>query len=167
MSTRESSIRATVFFLVLYLAGTYALANVLTVSRVHTGDLIEFEGGWTTRLTGIKAPAMGTPAGEQAFDFTRRRLEGKRVKVFTYTTDNTAAGIVKDAEGRPFAHILFGPELSTDINALLLEMGLAQIDEAYLPADLVHYREIQAEARAKKVGIWSGTGTNGARDLRQ
>jgi len=67
---------------------------------------------------------------------------------------------VKDAEGHPFAHILFGPELSTDINALLLEMGLAQIDEAYLPAELEHYREIEAKARAKKVGIWSGTGIN-------
>jgi len=160
MSTRESSIRATVFFLVLSLAGTCALANVLTVSRVHGGDLIEFEGGWTTRLTGIEAPAIDTPDGRQAHAFTRQQLEGKRVKVFTYTTDNTAAGIVKDADGRPFARILFGPEKSTDLNAQLLEMGLAQIDEAYLPADLEHYREIQAEARAKKVGIWSGTGIN-------
>jgi endonuclease YncB( thermonuclease family) len=157
MSIRESSSRATVFFLVLSLAVTYALANVLTVSRVHSGDLIEFEGGWTTRLTGIEAPAIDTPAGKQAHDFTRKQLEGKRVKVFTYTTDNTAAGIVKDAEGRPFARIDFGPELSTDFNALLLEKGLARIDEAYFPADLEHYREIQAEARAKKVGIWSGT----------
>jgi len=161
MSTRESRIRTTVFFLVaLCLAGSHALANVLTVSRVHSGDLIEFQGGWTTRLTGVKAPATDTPAGKQALVFTKQQLEGKRVKVFTYTTDNTAAGIVKDAEGNPFARILFGPELSTDINALLLEMGLAQIDEAYLPAELDHYREIQAEARAKKVGIWSGTGIN-------
>ena len=158
MSTRESSIRTTVFFLALCLAGTYALANVLTVSRVHSGDMIEFQGGWKTRLSGIEAPAIDTPAGKQAHAFTRQQLEGKRVKVYTYTTDNTAAGIVKDEEGHPFARILFGPEPSTDINALLLEMGLAQVDEVYLPADLQYYREIQAKARAKKVGIWSQAG---------
>jgi len=74
MNTRESNTRRAAFLLALCLACTCAVTNVLTVHRVHKGDLIEFEGGWTTRLTGVESPAPDTPIGRQAHDFA----SGKR-----------------------------------------------------------------------------------------
>jgi hypothetical protein len=35
----------------------------------------------------------------------RVRTEGKTVKFFTWTTDNTATGIVRDENGHPFVKI--------------------------------------------------------------
>ncbi len=58
--------------------------------------LIEIEGGWTTRFTGISVAAAQRSLGWQAYDFTKRRLEGQTVAMFTWTTDNTAATIVRD-----------------------------------------------------------------------
>jgi len=155
MNMLQQGTRVSLVLISLCLACTGALANTGTVTAVQPGDLVVIGDDWTTRLTGIVAPAPDTPVGGYALEFTRRELEGKLVKFFTYTTDNTAAGIVRDEDGRPFAVILCGPELTTDINALLLEKGLARIDEEYLPAELEHYREIEAGAREKKVGIWA------------
>jgi len=133
-------------------------ANTLPVARVHAGDIIEFEGGWKTHLTGIIVPSPRNPMGYQAFDFTKRRLEGKVVAVFTWTTDNTAAGIVSGDDGLPFAKIMYGKGLSIDIAALLLEKGYARVDDDHLPEGYEHYREIEREAREKRLGIWAKSG---------
>lgn len=130
-------------------------ANTRVVTHVHAGDLIEVEGGWTTRLTGISVPPSSDPIGWQAYDFTKRRLEGQRVAMFTWTTDNTAATIVRDDAGRPFAQILFGEGLALDIAALLLEKGLARVDADHLPDFCEHYVEIERVARENGVGIWA------------
>ena len=132
-------------------------ANTLTVARVHAGEIIEFEGGWKTHLTGIIVPSPRDPIGYQAFDFTKRRLEGKFVAVFTWTTDNTAAGIVHGEDGLPFAKVMYGEGRSIDIAALLLEKGYAQVDDDHLPEGYEHYREIEREAREKQLGIWATT----------
>jgi len=133
-------------------------ANTLTVARVHGGDIIEFEGGWKTRLTGIIVPSPQDPIGRQAFDFTKRRLEGKIVAVFTWTTDNTSAGIVYGDDGLPFAKIMYGEDLSIDIAAQLLEKGYARVDNDHLPETYEHYREIEQKARDKRLGIWAKSG---------
>jgi endonuclease YncB( thermonuclease family) len=130
-------------------------ANTLTVVRVHAGDIIEFEGGWKTRLTGITVPSPRDPMGYQAFDFTKRHLEGNVVAVFTWTTDNTAAGIVYGEDGLPFAKVMYGKDLSIDIAALLLEKGYAQVNDDRLPEGYEHYREIERKARGKGLGVWA------------
>ena len=130
-------------------------ANTLTVARVHAGDIVEFEGGWKTRLTGIIVPSPRGLVGYQAFDFTKRHLEGKVVAVFTWTTDNTAAGIVHGEDGLPFAKVMYGKGLSIDIAALLLEKGYARVNDDRLPEGYEHYREIEQKARGMKVGIWA------------
>ena len=132
-----------------------AAANTLTVVRVHAGDIIEFEGGWKTHLTGIIVPSPHDPIGYQAFDFTKRRLEGKIVAVFTWTTDDTAAGIVHGEDGLPFAKVMYGKDLSIDIAALLLENGYARVNKDNLPEVYEHYREIEQKARGKGLGIWA------------
>ncbi len=132
-----------------------AAANTRRVAAVHAGDLIEIEGGWTTRLTGIRVPALNHPIGWQAYDFTKRRLEGQTVAMFTWTKDDTAATIVRDQDGRPFATIMFGKGLATDIAALLLERGLARVEKEYLPEGSQHYFEIERAARHQGLGIWA------------
>jgi len=130
-------------------------ANTLTVARVHAGDIIEFEGGWKTHLTGIIVLSPQDPMGHQAFDFTKRRLEGKVVAVFTWTTDKTAAGIVHGDDGLPFAKVMYGKGRSIDIAALLLEKGYARVNDDRLPEGYEHYREIERLARERKLGIWA------------
>jgi endonuclease YncB( thermonuclease family) len=75
--------------------------------------------------------------------------------MLTWTTDNTAATIVRDDAGRPFAQILFGEGLALDIAALLLEKGLARVDADHLPDFCEHYVEIERVARENGVGIWA------------
>jgi endonuclease YncB( thermonuclease family) len=139
----------------LFFAGI-AAANTLTVASVHAGGVIEFEGGWETHLAGITVPDRTTPIGYQAFDFTKRLLEGKTVAVFTCTTDNTSAGIVYGEDGLPFAKIVFGTDLETDIAALLLEKGYARVDENCPTENYDAYKDIEREARRQGVGLWTG-----------
>ena len=144
-----------VITVVSFLICAVAAANTRVIVRVHAGDLVEIEGGWTTRLTGISVPAPDDPVGWQAYDFTKRRLEGQTIAMFTWTTDNTAATIVRDDEGHPFAQIMFGRGLATDIASLLLENGLARVDLDHLPEYCQHNREIERSARDRGVGIWA------------
>ncbi|MCW8985195.1 MAG: thermonuclease family protein [Thermoanaerobaculales bacterium] len=145
-----------ILLLVLILAvATSAAANTLVVAEVHGGDLVEFEGGFTVHLTGIVVPGRTTQIGWKAFDFTKRRLEGKRVAVFTWTTDDTAAGIVLGEDGLAFAKISYGKGLSIDIAAELLERGFARVDPDRLPEGYDHYREIERRAKDQQVGIWA------------
>jgi endonuclease YncB( thermonuclease family) len=133
-----------------------AAANTRVVARVHAGDLIEIEGGWTTRLTGISVAPPNDPIGWLAYDFAKRRLEGQTVAMFTWTTDNTAATIVRDDEGRPFAQIRFGSGFANDIAVLLLEQGLARVDAEHLPEYCEDYVEIERSARRQGLGMWAG-----------
>lgn len=132
-----------------------AIANNLTVTKVLSGDVVQF-GDFTARLTGIKALPKEHNLGYGIYNFTKSELEGKIVKVFTWTTDNTAAGIVYDEEGRAFVQIYYGKDMDKSFNEFLLEMGYAEVDEEYIPEDLKErYLEIQKKARAKEIGIWS------------
>jgi len=132
-----------------------AAANTLIVAEVHAGDLVEFEGGFKVHLTGIVVPGCTSQIGWKAFDFTKRHLEGKRVAVYTWTTDNTAAGIVFGEEGLAFAKISYGRSLSIDIAVELLERGLARTDSDHLPEGFGHYLEIERQAKDQKLGIWA------------
>ena len=142
-------------------------ANTATIEEVLQADRIKIKGWEVVRLTGIVAPKPEEPFGEEAFRFAKGELEGKLVKIATYTTDNTARGIVRVDEGLCLIQIEYGGEardkedesgpepLSVDFNALMLEKGFARVDEEYLPEWLEHYREIEEEAKKKKLGIWS------------
>ena len=125
------------------------------VKKVHRGDLVEFEGGFTARFTGLKAPALNEFLGSEVYDFTRREIEGKLVAVFTYTTNNLASGIVYDEEGYPLVQIKYGKNLIISINELLLRKGYARVDEKYLPADLEYFKNLEKEAQDYKLGIWN------------
>jgi endonuclease YncB( thermonuclease family) len=132
-----------------------ALANTLTVDAVLSGDVVRFGETFVARLTGIRAPSKDTEIGHLAFEFTKREIEGKLVRVFTWTTDNTAAGIVWDDDGKAFVQICYGDDMETSLNEVLLLKGYARVDEERLPEELEHYLEIEKEAREKGLGIWA------------
>lgn len=138
------------------LIASNAFAGRRTITVVHRADRVEIEGGWVARITGITAPEPGTLLGGEGLAFTRNAVEGKSVAFSSWTTDNTAAGIVHDAEGLPFATVEYGdPPL--DLGAELLKRGLARVDEEHLPEYVEHYREIEAKAKAAGIGLWKQT----------
>ena len=129
--------------------------NTMTIDEVLSGDLVRIGESFVARLTGIKAPPRNEIMGYQIYDFTKREIEGKKIKLFTWTTDNTAAGIVYDGDGRAFVQIYYGKGMETSFNEVLLRKGYARVDMEHLPDDLKHYLEIEKEAREKGLGIWA------------
>jgi endonuclease YncB( thermonuclease family) len=140
--------------LILFLS-VPALANTGIVQKVLSGDLVQIGDTFVARLTGIKSPTRDETLGDKIYDFTRKELEGKTVKLFTWTTDNTAAGIVHDENGYPFVEIEYwrGGEFLS-FNEVLLRKGYARVDPDYLPEHLRHYFDLEEEAREKRLGIW-------------
>ena len=151
--------RRVVVLAIVLAAGISASGNIGIVKKVLSGDLIQIGDTFVARLTGIKAPERDEPLGAEIYDFTKRELEGRTVKLFTWTTDNTAAGIVYDEDGYARVQIYHG-RLSGEkgeavsFNEILLKKGYARVDPKFLPDDLAHYYELEKEARKKGVGIW-------------
>lgn len=131
-----------------------AAGNIGLVKKVLSGDLVQIGDTFVARLTGIKAPQRGEALGREIFDFTRRELEGQTVKLFTWTTDNTAAGIVHDEKGYPLVQIYYGKGNAVSFNEVMLKKGYAKVDLKYLPDELKHYIDLEKEAREKGLGIW-------------
>jgi endonuclease YncB( thermonuclease family) len=131
-----------------------AVCNTVVIKKVLSGDLVQIGDTFVARLTGITAPPRDETLGYKIYDFTKRELEGKTVKIFTWTTDNTAAGIVYDENGYPFVEIEFMESESLSFNEILLQKGYARVDQKYLPENLKHYLELEKEAREKGMGIW-------------
>jgi hypothetical protein len=134
--------------------------NTLVVKDVEAGGIVVFGDDFTARLTGLQVPGMDHRLGLKIWDFIKREIHGKTVKVFTWTKDNTAAGIVHDDDGYPFVTIVYGEGIGhekgggMELNLLLLQKGYARVDDAWLPEDKQHYREAEKEARENGIGIW-------------
>ena len=130
------------------------VANTGVVKKVLSGDLVQIGDTFVARLTGIKAPPREDTLGYKIYDFTKRALEGKTVKFFSWTTDNTANGIVRDENGYPFIKIEYGEGESLCFNEILLKKGYARVDREYLPENSKHYLDLEKEAQEKGLGIW-------------
>lgn len=129
--------------------------NTGTIDEVLSGDLVRIGETFVARLTGITVPPSNEVMGYRIYDFTKRQLEGKKVKIFTWTTDNTSAGIVLDENDHAFVQIYYGKGMATSFNEVLLKKGYARVDTECLPDDLKHYLELEKEAREKGLGIWA------------
>jgi endonuclease YncB( thermonuclease family) len=140
--------------LLIFLTPIYALSNTGIVKKVLSGDLVQIGDTFVARLTGIKAPPRDEVLGYKIYDFTKRELEGKTVKIFTWTTDDTAAGIVHDKNGYPFVEIEYWKGESLSFNEVLLKKGYARVDQKHLPENLKHYIDLEKEARENGLGIW-------------
>ena len=135
--------------------GISVLGNTGVVEKILAGDRVRIGGSFVARLTGIAAPPTTDVLGREIHDFTKRELEGKTVKFFTWTKDDTAAGIIRDENGNPFVQIYYGEGMSVSFNEVLLKKGYAKVDPDYLPENLRHYLDLEREAREKGLGIWA------------
>jgi endonuclease YncB( thermonuclease family) len=135
-------------------AAIFAAANIVLVKKVLSGDLVQIGDTFLARLTGIRAPERNEPLGFEIHDFTKKELEGQTVKLVTWTTDNTAAGIVYDEHGYARVQIFYGKGAAVSFNEVMLKKGYARVDPRYLPDDLKHYYDLEKEAREKGLGIW-------------
>ncbi len=149
-----SKIRTLVMIGAVLAAAVSAAANTGIVKRVLSGDLVQFGDEFVARFTGIVCPPREESIGYEIYDFTKRQLEGQTVVLFTWTKDNTAAGIVHDEKGYPFVQVFYGEGATISFNEVLLKKGFARVDLKYLPDDLKHYLDLEREAREKGLGIW-------------
>jgi len=155
MVMSKKNLMIAVVAIVAVLAPDLACGNTGTVSEVLSGDLVRIGDSFIARLTGIKVPPRNEIMGYRIYDFSKREIEGKKVKLITWTTDNTAAGIVRDGDDHAFVQIYYGKGMGTSFNEVLLKKGYARVDEEYLPDDLKHYLDLEKEAREKGLGIWA------------
>ena len=149
--TKKSSI---LIILILLLCPFSANANTGIVKKVLSGDRVQIGETFVARLTGIKVPPRDQTLGFKIYDFSKRELEGKTVKFFTWTVDNTAKGIVRDKNGYPFVEIEYWKGEFISFNEVLLIKGYARVDRKYLPENLKHYIDLEKEAQENGLGIW-------------
>ncbi len=150
---KEKKTAILVMALVIFLP-RFAPANTRVIDKVLSGDLIQIGDSFVARLTGISVPPRDETLGYKIYDFTKRELEGKTVKIFTWTTDNTARGIVHDENGYAFVEIEFLQSDTLSFNEILLNRGYARVDLKYLPEHLKHYLDLEKDAWEKGLGIW-------------
>jgi len=148
-------IKILAFLFALMLAPVLVHANTLVVREIRSGGVIVFSDSFQPRLTGLVVPGVDHRLGLAIRNFIKESIGGQRVSVFTWTTDNTAAGIVHDEDGRPFVQIVYGTECDLKLNEILLKKGYAQVDKEFLPEDCHHFIEIEMSAQAKRLGIWA------------
>ncbi|KZR56840.1 thermonuclease family protein [Pseudobacillus badius] len=126
-----------------------------SVTRVVDGDTIKItiDGRQeTVRLILVdtpetKHPRLGVqPFGQEASAFTEEHLSGKEIKIEPGIQE-------RDRYGRLLAYVYIDGQM---FNQLLLEQGLARV-AVYPPNTqyLDEMKEIEAAAKAKKIGIWS------------
>jgi endonuclease YncB( thermonuclease family) len=141
----------------LAIFASFASANTLTVVTVHPGCVVEFDGEWRTRLTGVLVAEPESHLGRQATDYCTTKLEGELITLLSWNErdKNRISGVILDPDGMPFGRILYGPDHDRDIAAELLELGLARVDPAQLPTNLKHYHKIEQAAREARIGLWA------------
>lgn len=134
--------------------------EALKVIRVVDGDTFivdasERKGDFQLiGLMGVDAPESSEPPmrseplGQEALNFTREKLEGKRVVL-----ENEPAGPDTDRYGRRlrYVHIKDGPLF----NAEILLQGLARVAAQYSFARQSQFVEREQRARQAGLGIWS------------
>ncbi len=115
-----------------------------TVSRVADGDTITVvHNGDTTRirLDSIDTPEMDQPFGSQARALTSSRVLNRKVIVTVHDVDRY---------GRLVSRVQIG---GVDLSAALVSEGFAWHYTRY--SDDPVLARAEAEARAKKIGLWS------------
>ena len=115
------------------------------VQRVIDGDTVVLANGDRVRYIGMDTPERGEPFFDEATEYNRRLVEGRRVRLMKDESD-------KDRFGRLLRYALAGDIL---INAELVREGLAEA-KRYNPdvkfADC--FDELMQEASDAKRGMW-------------
>jgi len=121
-----------------------------SVTRIYDGDTVDVElDGQVYRLRyiGVDSPERDEPFYEEAVDFNRNLVEDQTVVLVKDVSET-------DQYGRLLRYVYL-PD-GTFVNAALIRGGMARL--VTFPPDVAHtdyFRELQDQARADGVGLWS------------
>lgn len=118
-----------------------------TVKRVIDGDTIELANGQIVRLVGVNAPDNGQPYEEEATDYNKKLVEGKKVKL-EYDAYKS------DRFGRILAYVIID---NKNLSVELVKKGLAKVTIYEKRKTLIYQQQLldaEKEAKNKKLGIW-------------
>lgn len=155
--TNKHKIFSRLLVLIMFLlSGPVPVATAdetVQVAEVIDGDTILLKDGRRVRYLGVNTPEINEPLHQQAKKLNASLVSGRKVRL-EFDREKT------DSYGRLLAYVYVGNEM---VNARLIRDGLAHAlfiegrggsrgrhDELILRS--------QAEARQRKVGMWSGQG---------
>jgi micrococcal nuclease len=129
-------------------------AQRVLVERVVDGDTLVIAGGDRVRLIGVDTPETHHPSkppqpyGQEAFEFTRRMVEGKWVEL------RYDPGETKDRYGRTLAYVYIDGRF---LNETLIQQGLARALTNYPFSSSMksRFRAAEAQAKSARRGVWS------------
>ena len=152
-----SSFKRTIFLAVLFLlVGFYSEAWRKCI-KVIDGDTILLVGDESIRLIGVDSPESkdrDAPVeyfAEEAFQFTRKLVEGKKVRL-EYDFDRI------DSYGRTLAYVYL--EDGTFLNAEIIKQGYGYAYKRFPFKYLKEFELNEKEAKANNRGIWARIPTN-------
>ena len=119
------------------------------VKRVIDGDTLELQNGQIVRLVGVNAPSNNEKFEEEATEFTKKLVEGKKV---TLEYDSYKS----DRFGRILAYVIID---NKNLNIELVKRGLAKVTLYEKRKPLIYQNELlqaQNQAKRNKLGLLSG-----------
>jgi len=129
------------------------------VRRVVDGDTIVLGTGERIRLIGVDTPETVHPKkpverfGKEASEFTRRMVEGKRVRL-EFDPANAAQGHKDNTpERRTLAYVFLGD--GTLLNAEIIKQGYGFAYTRYPFSRMEEFRRLEREAREQRRGLWA------------
>jgi micrococcal nuclease len=132
-----------------------------TVAKVLDGDTLALDSGEKVRMIGVNTPETvksGSPVqpfGEEASQYTKSQLEGKKVYLETDAEE-------KDSYGRTLAYVYVAEPQAPDeisqnmFNAMLLRGGYAQL--MTIKPNVKYqtlFQDLQKNAHAQNKGLWA------------
>jgi micrococcal nuclease len=127
------------------------------VERVVDGDTLLLQSGERVRLIGVDTPETKHPKkpveyfGKEASAFTRRMVEGKRVRL-EFDQANAVQGD-KDRYGRTLAYVFL--EDGTLLNAEIIKQGYGHAYTQFPFSRMEEFRRLEREAREQGRGLWA------------
>ncbi|MCY4658288.1 MAG: thermonuclease family protein [Acidobacteria bacterium] len=128
-----------------------SVANAQLVERVVDGDTIVVRGVGRVRLIGVDTPETVDPRrpveffGREASAFTKRLLEGQRVRL-EYDRERS------DRYGRTLAYVYLRD--GTFVNAEIVRRGYGHAYTRFPFRHLDRFRRLEREAREAGRGLW-------------
>ena len=132
-------------------------AEAQLVERVIDGDTVVVRGVGRVRLIGVDTPETVDPRraveffGREASAFTKRLLEGQRVRL-EYDRERT------DRYGRTLAYVYLRD--GTFANAEIVRRGYGHAYTRFPFRYLDRFRRLEREAREAGRGLWAGGAAN-------